>query len=85
MSRENRENNSSSGAAAGGGIGLCSAIFLLLLTLKLARIGAVAELSWWWVTAPLWGGVALIAAIFAVFLVVFAVLWLLDFFSGAGR
>lgn len=28
--------------------------------MKLAKIGAVAEWSWWWVTAPLWGGVALL-------------------------
>lgn len=37
-----------------GGIGLCGALFLVFLVLKLAEIGAVAHWSWWWVTAPLW-------------------------------
>lgn len=39
------------------------AIFLILLTMKLAEIGQVAELSWWIVTAPLWGPIALAIAI----------------------
>lgn len=29
-------------------------IFLILFILKLAQIGLVADLSWVWVTAPLW-------------------------------
>jgi hypothetical protein len=37
-----------------GGIGLPGILFLVFLVLKLARIGAVAQWSWWWVTAPLW-------------------------------
>lgn len=37
------------------GAGLMTMIFILLLGLKLAEVGAVANLSWWWVTAPLWG------------------------------
>ena len=34
-------------------------LFLIFLTLKLA--GTIAW-SWWWVTAPLWGGFALVFA-----------------------
>ena len=34
-----------------GGLGLCSAMFLLFLGLKLAD---VIDWSWVWVTAPLW-------------------------------
>lgn len=34
-------------------------IFLILFTLKLAQVGVVATLSWWWVTLPLWGPFAL--------------------------
>lgn len=42
-------------------------LFLVFLTLKLT--GVIAW-SWWWVTAPLWGGVALLGFIFAVIFVV---------------
>jgi hypothetical protein len=38
-----------------GGISFCSALFLLFLTLKLC---GVISWSWWWVSAPLWVGVA---------------------------
>ncbi len=40
-----------------GGMSLMSGMFLLFLGLKL---GKVIDWSWWWVTSPLWGGVALI-------------------------
>lgn len=49
-----------------GGMGLCDALFLLFLGLK---IGGVIDWSWWWVTAPLWGQVA-IALVGAVILIV---------------
>lgn len=39
-----------------GGINLMSGMFLLFLGMKL---GNVIDWSWWWVTAPLWGGLAL--------------------------
>lgn len=32
-------------------------LFLVFLVLKLTH---VIDWSWWWITAPLWGGVALI-------------------------
>ena len=44
------------------GFPLISLVFLILMTLKLAEIGAVADWSWWWVTAPLWVPVAIGAA-----------------------
>jgi hypothetical protein len=37
--------------SAGGGIGICGAIFIVFLVLKLTN---VINWSWWWVTAPLW-------------------------------
>ena len=49
-----------------GGMGLCDALFLLFLGLK---IGKVIDWSWWWVTAPLWGQLA-IALVGAVILIV---------------
>ncbi len=47
------------------GIGLSGALFLVFLVLKLAEIGQVATWSWWWVTCPLWIGLA-IAIVFLV-------------------
>jgi hypothetical protein len=41
------------------GISLGGLIFVVFLTLKLAGIGQVATWSWWWVTSPLWIGVAI--------------------------
>ena len=67
------KNNSS---AASGGIGLLGLVFIVFLVLKLAGIGPVAEWSWWWVTAPLWGPLALVLAIVLLVVVVFGVLWL---------
>ena len=42
------------------GLNFTNALFLVFLVLKLTH---VIEWSWWWVTAPLWGPLALIAAI----------------------
>jgi hypothetical protein len=47
-------NNSSN---TGGGMGLGTILFLIFLVLKLTNY---IDWSWWWVTAPLWGGFALI-------------------------
>lgn len=40
---------------------LCGAMFLVFMTLKLIH---QIDWSWWWVTAPLWGPVALFAGMF---------------------
>ena len=48
-------------------IGLGGFVFLIFLILKLADIGVVATWSWWWVTCPLWIGIALWAFVMAVF------------------
>jgi hypothetical protein len=50
------KNNSNSS----NGIGLFSLMFLIFMTLKLT---GYITWSWWWVTAPLWGGFALIGVI----------------------
>lgn len=39
-----------------GGIGFTGALFLVFLVLKLCNI---INWSWWWITCPLWGGIAL--------------------------
>jgi len=56
---------------SGSGIGLGGALFITFLVLKLCK---VIDWSWWWVTAPLWGGFALVlgivGVIFAIALIV---------------
>lgn len=48
-----------SNESSSNGMGLAGFVFLIFLVLKLTEIGPVAAWSWWWVTAPLWGGLAL--------------------------
>jgi len=50
------------------GSGFMGMLFLLFLTLKLTN---VIDWSWWWVTAPLWGGIAIFLAA-ALILLIFA-------------
>lgn len=45
---------------ASGGVGFGSLLFLLFLGLKLT--GHI-DWSWWWVTAPLWGPLAVLLPI----------------------
>jgi predicted cation transporter len=42
---------------------ILAGMFLVFLGLKLAGVEPVAAWSWWWVTAPLWGPIAIVAAI----------------------
>lgn len=44
-------------------IGLGGLVFAIFLFLKLASIGIVATWSWWWVTSPLWIGLAIWAVL----------------------
>lgn len=61
---------------ASGGIGLGGAIFIVFLVLKLGGWGAVANWSWWWVTAPLWIPLAFVAVIFGILFVLAVVVTL---------
>lgn len=63
--------DSNGSTAAGGGIGITGAVFLVFLVLKLC--GVIAW-SWWWVTAPLWGPLALVVAVAVVFGVAFVLI-----------
>lgn len=49
----------------GGGITFMQLLFLVFLILKLTETTVVATWSWWWVTAPLWIGAAIIIGIWA--------------------
>lgn len=48
-------------------------LFLVFLVLKLIH---VITWSWWWVTAPLWGPLALFFSVFLFFLLGFGIFWL---------
>jgi len=56
--------------AQSGGIGLLGVLGVAFVVLKLC--GVIAW-SWWWVTAPFWGGVALALAILVVAAILFVV------------
>jgi hypothetical protein len=47
----------SDNSSSSGGVGFFGLMFLIFMTLKLTNY---IDWSWWWVTAPLWGGFALI-------------------------
>jgi hypothetical protein len=50
---------SNSSSSSAGGIGFTGLLAIVFITLKLIH---EISWSWWWVTAPLWGGVAIFAA-----------------------
>ena len=55
------ENNKNT--VLGGGLTFLQALFLVFLVLKITGKTVVATWSWWWVTAPLWGGLAIVLVI----------------------
>lgn len=57
------DNNSRSS----GGIGFFGLMFLIFMTLKLTGF---ISWSWWWVTAPLWGGFALLGLFVLVVIII---------------
>ena len=58
MSRQDTKSTSS------GGVGVLGLLGVVFVTLKL--LGKITW-SWWWVTAPFWGGLAIVLACFALF------------------
>jgi phosphoglycerol transferase MdoB-like AlkP superfamily enzyme len=58
--------NSSSSSSAGGA-GALSLLGVAFVVLKLTH---VINWSWWWVTAPFWGGIALILVVMLIALAV---------------
>lgn len=59
-----------------GGLSLTTILFLIFLVLKLC---GVITWSWWWVTAPLWGGVALILGILLAIVIIGALVLLFKY------
>ena len=56
-------NRSSSSSSSGGAVvlGLLGVLFVGL------KLTGYIDWSWWWVTAPFWGGFALVAAMLVIF------------------
>lgn len=46
-----------------GGIGVCGLLGVAFIILKLCK---VIDWSWWWVTAPFWGGIALVLVVLVI-------------------
>lgn len=67
-----------------GGMGLLGWVFVVFLVLKLG-VGdtSVQDWSWWWVTAPLWGGFALALVFLVVGFIVIGIGSLID--GGAAK
>lgn len=55
---------------SGQGIGFGGMLFIVFLILKLTH---TINWSWWWVTAPLWGGLALVIAILLILVIVMGI------------
>lgn len=60
-------------------VGFSGMLFIVFLVLKLTH---VINWSWWWVTAPLWGSIALFLAIF---LIIVSLLGVVTLFEGKNK
>lgn len=56
-------------SSSSGGIGFFGLLGILFIGLKLT---GYIDWSWWWVTAPLWGGLVVIFAVLLVALIIAA-------------
>ena len=63
-----------SSPTSSGGIVLFKMMFIVLFVGKVFEIGAVADWSWWLITAPLWAPTLLVLSVTAVFLLLAYVL-----------
>lgn len=66
------KNNSGSSSSGIGVLGLLGIVFIVL------KLTGYINWSWWWVTAPFWGGFALLAVILAVIGIGWVVVWLFE-------
>ena len=55
-------------------MGIFGTLFVIFLILKLTK---VIDWSWWWITAPLWGGILLWIIAFMAYILFFGALALL--------
>lgn len=54
----------------GGGIGFCGALTILFIVLKLFKVTAVANWSWWWVFSPMWIPIVILLGMFLLICVI---------------
>jgi len=57
-------------ATCTSGISFTGLLFIVFLVLKLT---GVISWSWWWVTAPLWGGLAIVVGVLLIILLVLGI------------
>ena len=57
-------------SSSSSGIGFFGLLGIVFITLKLTGVN---DWSWWWVTAPLWGGLAVFALMLVIVLAIAAV------------
>lgn len=80
---------SDTSSSSSGGIGICGLLGVAFVLAKIFEVDPVAQWSWWWVTAPFWGGLALVFGIMALCAVgvglVFAVTGAFAYFTGRKR
>ena len=70
--------NKSRNTVLGTGLTFLQVLFLVFLVLKLTETTVVASWSWWLVTAPLWGGFALIFVVWVLFFIIVGLTALLN-------
>ena len=70
------ENNKNT--VIGGGLTFLQVLFLIFLVLKLTGKTVVASWSWWWVTAPLWGGFAIGVVVWIIIIIILGLAVLLN-------
>lgn len=58
-----------------GSVGVAGLLGVVFVTLKLTGF---IDWSWWWVTAPFWGGLAIVLVIVLCLLIAGVVAWALD-------
>ncbi len=78
----NKNIMSDSNSSSQGGVGLLGLTFLVFLVLKFT--GFIAW-SWWWVTAPLWGGFALLGIGILIYLGIIVLAELIDDYQRKNR
>lgn len=65
-----RNEQVTSNGGASGGIGFCGALTILFIALKLLKVTAVANWSWWWVFAPMWIPVVILLGFFLIICII---------------
>ena len=65
-----RNEQVTSNGGASGGMGFCGALAILFIALKLLKVTAVANWSWWWVLSPIWIPIAIILVVFIICVII---------------